>query len=123
MILWLRFLLLRWKILSNIFIWNIVMIKHQSNGITLIVQADSAAFKPGSASTLTPEAATVMTAMPLAETEEGLAVVWGKRCILLDDTFTKTGEIELPGNGDMVFAEDGTLWLTYVEKGVRKYRR
>jgi len=86
---------------------------------SVVQHVDSADFKPGSANTQVPEAGTLLTPMPLTETGNGLAIVWGKRCVLLDETFTETGEIELPGKGDMVFAEGDTLWLTYLEDGIR----
>ncbi|MBR5446309.1 MAG: hypothetical protein IKV57_09300 [Clostridia bacterium] len=74
-------------------------------------------WKPGSASSTIPESLiTANPDLPLTETEDGIAVVWGKRCVLLDEDLQPTGEIELPGQGDMVFAEDDILWITYKTK-------
>ena len=80
-------------------------------------------WKPGSANTNIPEALTMESDIPLTETEDGVAVVWGKRCVLLDENLTAVGEIELPGQGDMVFAEDDCLWITYKTKEGRALGR
>ena len=86
---------------------------------SVLHRVNMAEFKPGSASSLTPEAATIQSELPIRETEDGLAIVWGKRCVLLDESLTLTGEVELPGKGDTVFAEGEVLWLSYEEKGIR----
>ncbi|MBQ8642726.1 MAG: hypothetical protein IJ480_10990 [Clostridia bacterium] len=70
-------------------------------------------WKPGSANTNAPEALTMESGIPLTETEDGIALIWGKRCVLLDENLTAAGEIELPGQGDTVCAEDDVLWITY----------
>ena len=85
--------------------------------------ADTADFRPGSANSQTPQTITYMSELPVRETEAGLAIVWGKRCILLDENLVLTGEIELPGKGDTVFTEGDTLWISYEEKGVRMLGR
>jgi len=86
---------------------------------TVLHRVDSAVFKPGSARSLEPEAACIRMEMPVRETENGLAIVWGKKCVLLDTALQEIGGIDLPGDGDTVFVEGDVLWLSYTEKGVR----
>ncbi len=69
--------------------------------------------------TNTPETANLMGGYPLVETDEGLALCWGKICLLLNESLALTGEIPLPGTGQNVYFEDGTLWLVYEEGGGR----
>ncbi len=69
--------------------------------------------------TNTPETFNPAAGYPLAEMDEGLALCWGKTCLLLDESLALTGEIPLPGNGENAFYDHGNLWLVYEEGGSR----
>ncbi len=69
--------------------------------------------------TNTPTTSNLGMGYPLAETSDGIALVWGKVCLLLDENLALTGEIPLPGTGENVFCEKDTVWLVYQEEGRR----
>ena len=59
----------------------------------------------------------------MTETPEGIAYMYGKSCLLLDDQLTETGRITLPGSGLGVYQDGETLWVAYTEKGVKTIAR
>lgn len=86
---------------------------------TVLAQENISANKPGSATTTTPQAATILTSLPLAETEDGLVLTWGKALLYLDRELHHIETIDLPGQGDMVFADGDTIWVSYTEGNAR----
>lgn len=86
---------------------------------TVIAQENISDHKPASATTQTPKSTTNLLSLPMAETEEGLVLTWGKALLYLDKDLQCTDTVELPGQGDMVFVEDSTIWVSYTEKNVR----
>ncbi len=83
-----------------------------------IAKIDCSEIRPKGGSN-TPETSTPGIGYPLAETSDGIALCWGKVCLLLDENLTLTGEIPLPGTGENVFWEKDTLWLVFQENGRR----
>lgn len=86
---------------------------------SVVARVDVTEQKPTGATTTTPKAATIYTDLPIAETETGLVIAWGKALLCYDETLTYTGTIELSGTADTVFAEDDVLWVSYTEKDAR----
>ncbi len=96
--------------------YDLVQIDWDGN---VVARVDVTEQKPTGATTTTPKAATIYTDLPIAETETGLVIAWGKALLCYDHTLTYTGTIELPGTADTVFAEDDVLWISYTEKDAR----